>query len=102
MAESSFSDRVVEVIKRIPAGKVATYGQVARLAGDAGGTRQVVWTLSSRSEAERLPWHRVLNSKGKISLPGEGGEIQRALLEQEGIRFNDKDAVPLDVYGWRG
>lgn len=102
MRESdSLSRRVKELIKRIPKGKVATYGQIAAYAGNPRAARQVVWILHSSSGKEKLPWHRVINSKGRISLkPDYGYEIQRELLRKEGIEFDTNDTVDFDRYLW--
>jgi methylated-DNA-protein-cysteine methyltransferase related protein len=102
VTEKSFTDRAKDIIKRIPPGKVASYGQVAALAGSPRGARQVVWILHSSSDKDRLPWHRVINVKGQISLPhGYGYELQKALLEEEGVIFDNNDAVDLKRFGWR-
>jgi len=77
---------IQRIVRMIPRGKVATYGGVARAAGYPGASRQVAWALRA-SDAERLPWHRVLGQGGKILLPGEAGLHQRTLLEVEGVRF---------------
>jgi len=96
-----FSKEVIRIIKSIPRGRVATYGQIAALAGNPRAARQVVRILHSSSGRENLPWHRVINGKGTISLPpGEGYEIQRSLLESEGIVFNASDWIDLDLYLW--
>jgi len=79
---------------------VATYGQVAALAGNRRGARQVVRVLHSSSRKEGLPWHRVINSKGMISLTGEGFDIQRSLLEAEGVEFDEKGKVNLRSFQW--
>jgi len=97
-----FTTRIIEVIKSIPEGRVATYGQIAAMAGDPRATRQVVWVLRSLSEKENLPWHRVINSKGAISLSGEGYDAQRRALEAEGVRFSGNGTVVLDLFQWRG
>ena len=98
---SSFQRRITALIKRIPRGRVATYGHIARLAGNPRGARHVVWALNSSSEKEKLPWHRVINSQGRISLkPGQGFELQKALLEDEGVRFDKNNKVDLDLYLW--
>ena len=73
-----------ETVRRIPRGKVATYGQVAKAAGFPGAARQVVWALRG---ARGIPWHRVIGAGGKILLPGEAGMEQRIRLENEGVRF---------------
>ena len=92
----SFNQRVIDLIKSIPKGNVATYGQIAALAGNPRGARMVVRVLHTSSKKEKLPWHRVINSKGKISLPpGSGFELQKALLEKEGIIFKDDDSIDL-------
>ena len=97
----SFSQRVRTLIKNIPFGKVATYGQIARYAGNPRAARQVAWILHSCSQKDNLPWHRVINSKGKISLPPGGGyETQKKLLELEGIEFKKNNSIALDVYLW--
>jgi methylated-DNA-protein-cysteine methyltransferase-like protein len=99
--EDSFFETVKEIIKSIPAGKVATYGQIARYAGNPQGARQVAWVLHSYSRKENLPWHRVINSKGGISLPhGSGYEMQKALLEKEGVIFGNHDVIDLKKYQW--
>jgi methylated-DNA-protein-cysteine methyltransferase related protein len=74
-----------DTVRKIPKGKVATYGEVARAAGFPGRARQVVWAL--RAPARALPWHRVVGSGGKILLPGESGLEQRLRLEAEGVKF---------------
>jgi methylated-DNA-protein-cysteine methyltransferase-like protein len=99
---SSFHERVRRIIKRIPYGKVATYGQIAFYAGSSSAARQVTWVLHSCSERDALPWHRVINGKGKISLkPGLGYELQRSLLESEGIEFDEEERIDLKRYGFR-
>ncbi|MEW6410949.1 MAG: MGMT family protein [Candidatus Zixiibacteriota bacterium] len=98
---NSFHRRVITVIKKVPRGRVATYGQIAALAGNPRAARQVVRVLHSSSDKERLPWHRVINSKGCISLkPGRGYEMQRAMLADEGIVFKLDDTVDLKRYQW--
>lgn len=99
---SSFHDRVKKLIQKIPRGKVATYGQIAALAGNPRGARQVAWVLHSSSDSAKLPWQRVINSQGTISLPRmEGYEVQRALLEKEGVRFGLRDEIDLTRFQWR-
>ena len=92
---------IINLIKAIPEGKVATYGQIAGMAGHYPSVRQVVWALHSSSGKEGLSWHRVVNAKGGISLkPGAGYEKQMALLEEEGIVFNEKGRLDLERYQW--
>jgi methylated-DNA-protein-cysteine methyltransferase related protein len=76
---------ILATIRRIPRGKVATYGQVAEAAGYPGAARQVVWAL--RSAPGDIPWHRVVGSGGAIRLPGHSGMEQRLRLETEGVAF---------------
>jgi len=98
-----FQQRVIALIKKIPRGKVATYGLIATMAGNSRGARQVVRALHSQSSKHGLPWHRVINAKGQISLPhGAGYEEQRAKLERERIVFKPNGTVELGKYLWKG
>jgi methylated-DNA-protein-cysteine methyltransferase-like protein len=101
MDTGSFSKLVTRAIKSIPKGKVATYGQVARIAGNPRASRLVVWILRSLSEKHDLPWHRVINSQGRISLRGDGYQLQKKMLESEGVRFDPEDRVDMNLYQWR-
>lgn len=85
-----FTESVLNIISSIPYGKVMTYGQIAAYAGNPRGARQVSRILHSMSEKHNLPWHRVINSKGAISLTGEAGFVQANLLLQEGIQVVNK------------
>jgi methylated-DNA-protein-cysteine methyltransferase-like protein len=80
-------DVIRETIRKIPRGKVSTYGAVAHAAGFPGCARQVVWALRS---GRGLPWHRVVGAGGKISLSGENALEQRLRLESEGVVFHGK------------
>lgn len=82
---TKFTEDVIEIILMIPRGKVMTYGQIAALADNPRGARQVSRILHSMSSKYNLPWHRVINSKGMISLTGEPGYIQSSMLSSEGI-----------------
>jgi len=90
-----FTQEVVEVIRSIPAGRVMTYGQIARLAGNPRAARQVARILHSLSRTEQLPWHRVLNAKGEISLDGDE---QQLALEAEGVVFEHPGKLSLSRY----
>lgn len=96
-------DRIYAVVKQIPVGKVATYGQVARLAGLAGHARQVGYALNALPDGEDVPWHRVINARGEISKRAEPvyEQIQRELLEDEGIVFNGDNRVSLPACQWK-
>lgn len=97
----SFTRKVKEIIKKIPRGKVATYGQIAAYAGNPRAARQVAWILNSSSLKDKLPWHRVINRQGKISLkPNHGYEIQKMLLKKEGVEFDKSDAIDFERYLW--
>jgi methylated-DNA-protein-cysteine methyltransferase-like protein len=84
-------------------GKVATYGQVATLAGYPGQARQVGYALSSLPEDLDIPWQRVINAKGQISPRAHSifDEIQRKILESEGIRFDSHNRIDLGHYQWK-
>ena len=98
---SYFSNEVIQIIKNIPKGKVATYGQVAAYAGNPLGARQVARILHSCSKTENLPWQRVVNRSGQISLKqGNGYEIQKKILKQEGVSFNKDDKIDFDRHLW--
>jgi len=97
----TFYQRVIDIIKNIPEGKIATYGQIATYAGNPRAARQVSFILHSSSEKENLPWHRVINSKGSISLkPGHGYELQKQMLKKEGITFKENDCIDLKRFLW--
>ncbi|RXT03643.1 MGMT family protein [Ammoniphilus sp. CFH 90114] len=95
----SFTDKVLEIIRAIPSGKVMTYGQIARLAGSPRGARQVVRILHSMSRKHQLPWHRVINAKGEIGLKDEEHvQAQKMSLESEGVHFHHHTFVNLEIY----
>jgi methylated-DNA-protein-cysteine methyltransferase-like protein len=95
-------DRIYSVVRRIPRGRVATYGQIAELAGLAGHARQVGYALHALPGASAVPWQRVVNVTGAISLrPMSGGISQRLLLEKEGVRFDARGRIPLARFRWR-
>ena len=94
-------DRIFEMVEAIPLGKVATYGQIGKLVGGCSG-RMVGFALASLRFAggRKVPWQRVINRLGKISLTGPDAALQRALLEEEGVRFDVEGSVNLDDFGW--
>lgn len=90
--------RIYAVIRRVPVGRVCTYGEVGRKAGC--GARQVGYALYALRGGTPLPWHRVLNAAGGISLSGADAVTQRLQLEQEGVRFTQRGVVDLARFGW--
>jgi methylated-DNA-protein-cysteine methyltransferase-like protein len=96
-----FTARALAILRSIPRGSVATYGQVAAVAGSPNGARQVARVLHSMSRLHRLPWQRVINSRGSISLPRGGGfEHQKALLESEGVVVTRDGRIDMKRYLW--
>jgi methylated-DNA-protein-cysteine methyltransferase-like protein len=96
-----FTARAIHVIRSIPRGKVATYGQVAGVAGSPLAARQVVRVLHALSRRESLPWHRVISSTGAIALPrGAGFEVQKGLLESEGVKVTREGKIELKKHLW--
>jgi methylated-DNA-protein-cysteine methyltransferase-like protein len=95
--------RIYGVIRRIPPGRVATYGQVATLAGLGRHARQVGYALSALGPGTALPWHRVVNARGEVSRRSvPGGELtQRLLLEREGHGFDARGRLPLARVLWK-
>lgn len=98
---NEFSTRVIKIIKSVPEGKVLSYGRVALLAGSPYAARQVGWLLNSSTDKYDLPWHRIVNSKGKISIKEEISFIeQKELLISEGITFKNNDTLDIKKYMW--
>ena len=95
--------RIYDVVRRIPRGHVATYGQVATLAGLAGHARQVGYALHALPDGTGVPWHRVVNASGRISVRAVPGAelVQQQLLEREGVRLDARGRVPLARVRWR-
>jgi len=92
-------ERIYAVIRRVPRGNVVTYGRVAEAAGGSGA-RQVGYALHALGERTIVPWHRVINAQGAISLTGASAITQRLRLETEGVRFNARGRVDLELFGW--
>lgn len=94
--------RIWQVIRRVPRGRVVTYGQVARLAGIPGRARQVGYALAALPESSTVPWQRVVNAAGRVSRRRRpGAELtQRMLLLAEGVRFDARGRIPLATYRW--
>jgi len=102
----NFFDRVYAVVRLIPRGKVASYGQIAALLGHPRAARTVGWALNALrdNDIDDVPWQRVINSQGRISISRAdlGAELQRALLEEEGVEFDPRGYVDLKRFGWEG
>jgi methylated-DNA-protein-cysteine methyltransferase-like protein len=102
-----YNHQVWDVVRQIPAGKVATYGQIAKLLPTPEGVEEKAylslgprWVGSAMAKCpDDVPWQRVINSKGEIS-PRPGAEEQRRLLEEEGVEFDDRGRVDLVRFGW--
>jgi methylated-DNA-protein-cysteine methyltransferase related protein len=94
-----FHARVFAVVRRVPAGRVATYGQIAAQLGSPSVARHVGFALAAVGNAEApVPWHRIVNAQGRISARGDSAREQRALLEAEGVRFDARDRIDLSRY----
>ena len=102
----SFFDRIHLLVQRIPPGKVASYGQIAALLGHPQAARTVGWALNAltHEQAAVVPWQRVINSAGRISISRAdlGADLQRSLLEAEGIEFDANGHVDFRRFGWAG
>lgn len=101
--DASVRERIWQVVASIPAGKVATYGDVARLAGAPGAARHVGSVLHALPANSGLPWHRVVNAQGRLSLGPEtaGGRLQKARLEAEGVLFSASGKISLQRFRWQ-
>lgn len=100
-----FHARVFEIVRQIPRGHVATYGQIAALLGSPRVARQVGWALAAAGDAEPpVPWHRVVNARGEVSPRGSGvaDHEQRLRLEDEGVSFGPRGSIDLARYRWDG
>jgi methylated-DNA-protein-cysteine methyltransferase-like protein len=100
---SEFTKKVMQQIHRIPKGKVATYKQIATLAGKPQGSRGVSWILHSCSTTYKLPWHRVLNSQGRISFDRKSSNFrqQKKRLEAEGVSITADGELDLTRFQWK-
>jgi methylated-DNA-protein-cysteine methyltransferase related protein len=97
-----FRRRVIEVVARVPAGRVTTYGDVAAVLGSPRVARHVGWALAGLPDPDDTPWHRVINATGRISGRGDlpRAMLQRAMLEAEGVIFDSRDRVDLRGLRW--
>jgi methylated-DNA-protein-cysteine methyltransferase-like protein len=102
---SALYDRIWAVVKRIPRGRVATYGQIAALAGMPRHARQAGYALAALPENVKIPWHRVINAQGRVSLrlrhwDSGSDDLQKILLEAEGVIFSAGGKVDLKKFQW--
>lgn len=99
--ETPFTREVKRVLRSVPRGRVATYGQIAALAGRERAARGVAWILHSSSASAGLPWHRIIGGRGAISLPrGRGFEEQKKRLLAEGVAVGPRGRIDLERYRW--
>jgi len=98
-------ERIYDMVRRIPPGKVCTYGRIAELVGGCTA-RMVGYAMAAlkRSRVPDVPWQRVINAKGKVSVHGDGfgNAMQRIKLEEEGVVFDEKDRIDFSRFGWPG
>jgi methylated-DNA-protein-cysteine methyltransferase-like protein len=99
-----FFEQVYRLVRQVPRGRVTSYGAIARTLGHPRAARTVGWALHSLPEGSDVPWHRVINSQGRISAAGREpwADLQRALLEAEGVEFDQRGAVDWERFGWEG
>ncbi|EAS64052.1 MGMT family protein [Photobacterium angustum] len=97
-----FSQQIYSQVYQIPIGKISTYGDIAKFSGFPGYARQVGRLLSNLPQGSTLPWHRVINSKGSISLCGDGRARQIEALRNEGVIVTEQGRVSLKAYRWDG
>jgi methylated-DNA-protein-cysteine methyltransferase related protein len=96
---------IYKVVKKIPRGRVATYGQIAALAGMPRAARQVGYALRATPDNVKIPWHRVVNAQGRVSMrlkdwQSGGDDLQKILLEAEGVEFDETGKINLKRYRW--
>lgn len=96
--------RIYQVVRLVPPGQVATYGQIAEIVSHRGAARTVGWALHGLPEGSDVPWQRVINARGEISLGrrDHAAALQRALLEEEGIAFGAEGRIDLARFQWPG
>lgn len=100
--DPTYQQIVYAIVRQIPSGMVASYGQVARIAGGGVSARMVGYALAALPQGTDVPWQRVINSQGKISLPGFGRMAQENLLREEGVQFSPDGRIDFERFGWNG
>ena len=101
IAPKGLHRRIHDTVSRIPRGRIATYGQIARVAGLPGQARLVGYALHALPARSSVPWHRVVNAQGAISIRSGHETNQRRLLEREGVRFDSRGRIALSKFQWR-
>ncbi len=103
IGNESMYERIYSVVCMVPPGRVATYGQIARIAGRCSA-RNVGYAMSSVPPGSKVPWHRIINSRGKVSIRSHGDpcDEQKLMLASEGIVFSEAGIVNLEKFGWSG
>lgn len=100
----NFYEQVYKIVKKIPKGRVTSYGRIAVLTGKPRAARAVGYALNSlrKDQEQKVPWQRVINSQGKISFRGDARRVilQKKLLESEGVKFSKEEIVDWNLYGW--
>lgn len=100
---SQLFEKIQQTLLKIPKGKVATYGQIAALAGNPRAARTVGWVLHALPNDSEVPWHRVINAAGRSAFPEHSKrKLQQALLEAEGVVFDNQGQVALQTFQWSG
>jgi methylated-DNA-protein-cysteine methyltransferase-like protein len=100
----STREKIYAAVRRVPRGKVATYGQIAEIAGLEGHARQVGYAMAALTTSSALPWHRIINAQGRVSVRSAGAGstiVQRQLLEREGVLFDGGGRVSLARFRWK-
>lgn len=99
-----FFEQVYRLVRQVPRGRVTSYGAIARMLGYSHAARTVGWALHSLPEDSGVPWHRVINSQGRISTScrEHDADTQQTLLEAEGIEFDEQGIVDWERFGWAG
>jgi len=108
--QNEFRNHVWEIVRQIPPGRVATYGQISGLVSTLSGSSPQRyrafgprWVGAAMAACpENIPWHRVINAQGKISIRGGSENVQRHLLEAEGVTFDSRNRIDLSIFGWAG
>lgn len=100
--DPTYQQEVYAIVRQIPSGLVASYGQIARIAGGGVSARMVGYALAALPQGNDVPWQRVINSQGKISLPGFGRLMQEKLLHEEGVEISPEGRIDLQRFGWNG